>query len=588
MSWFKKNSPVSSAPPVSVQFDQSCYTLLLNHVNDEHTNAEALWQKKFTAYPKICEKNTQNEHYRLQTALDKNTAQIYCYNEKLKRTRPEAFVYSDVLVWLPQTVVDKELRQNTGALNSLTSNLSVLHQDRFKAQLLHKRPPHYALLGSNLLQNDEVAFQFGFGIYVAAPPERAVLQFEAIYTDEQGVAHSFMPQVSYQVDSKTAGHVIYPEQQNVIISQPADHLCCHLPYKRWFSELCSHIQLQRTKEQWQAFASSGSAGSIKIDSQFKESAWHFTFFDTTILSDNGNIPALLLILKPLGQPNPTFRPRIVEDNSPTAATSVTTASSAAGNQAISQHQAWGATVIPDLNQGQSYKTIIPGSQSEPLLIVEGLALPRIDNAQGRVQGLKQWTIWFDAAGNIVDGNNSLDRHPCMAVSANQQHAVAYFKNVGQNFVPLTVDSHLSLGGRAAILLPSPMPERFHALIKLTHPIQFVLQPMISYTIGRQSADATPEIDLTLLNDPLGMAWENGSPYAGSVLSMLSLSRNHVSFSLEQEQLQLNVPANKQPVYLLNADLSLKETLHSSQYSSEAVLVANQYLLLGCFLLRFSV
>jgi hypothetical protein len=176
----------------------------------------------------------------------------------------------------------------------------------------------------------------------------------------------------------------------------------------------------------------------------------------------------------------------------------------------------------------------------------------------------------------------------MAVSANQQHAVAYFKNVGPNFVPLTVDSHLSLGGRAAILLPSPMPERFHALIKLTHPIQFVLQPMISYTIGRQSADATPEIDLTLLNDPLGMAWENGSPYAGSVLSMLSLSRNHVSFSLEQEQLQLNVPANKQPVYLLNADLSLKETLHSSQYSSEAVLVANQYLLLGCFLLRFSV
>jgi len=131
MAWFKKSSPTSTQPPVSIQFDQCCYTLVLNHLNDEHTNAEALWQKKFTAYPKISEKKTQNENYRLQAALDKNTANIHCYNEKLKRTRPEAFVYSDVVVWLPQVVVDRELRQNTGALDSLTTNLPVLHQDRF-------------------------------------------------------------------------------------------------------------------------------------------------------------------------------------------------------------------------------------------------------------------------------------------------------------------------------------------------------------------------------------------------------------------------------------------------------------------------
>ncbi len=584
MPWFKKNTSAPSVPPVRVQFDQSCYTLLLSQVNNEHTNAEALWQKKFTAYPKICEKNTQNEHYRLQTALDKHTAQIYCYHEKLKRTRPESFIYTDVLVWLPQTVVDRELRQNTGALDSLISNLTVLHQDRFQPQLLHKRTPRYALLASNLLHHDEVAFQFGLGIYIATPQEPALLHIEAIYYDEQGVAHAFKPQVSYQTDNRLGSHAIYSEQQNVIISNPSEHLCSRLPYKLWFSDLCSHIQLQRSKEQWQAFASSDSAGSINIDSQFSEGEWHFTCTDSTVLSDSGNIPRLSIILKPLTPARPNLQAQRVNDISATATTAAFTATS---NQPINQHQAWGATVIPNLNQAQNYRTLIPGSQTDPLLIVEGLALPRIDNAQGRVQGLKQWTIWFDAAGNIVDADNPIDRQQCAAVSANQQQNLAYFKAPGQAFAPLTFDSLLILGSQPALVLPPPLPERFHALIKLPHPIQFVLQTMLDYTIGRQSADAIPEINLTLLNDPHGMIWDNGSPHLGSVLSMLSLSRNHLSLRLEQQQLHLRVPANKQPVYVLNADLSLKETLHSSQYNSESVLMTNQYLLIGCFLLRFA-
>lgn len=582
MAWFKKSPPTSIQLPVSIQFDQCCYTLILNQIEDEHTNAEALWQKKFTAYPKICEKNTQNENYRLQVALDKNTAHIYCYHEKLKRTRPEAFVYSDVVVWLPQSVINRELRQNTGALDSLTTNLPVLHQDRFKTQLLKKRPPHYVIMASDLLHADEVAFQFGYAIYIAESNEMAQMVLEALYIDEQDKSYPFMPQISYQVGSMNADNRIYSEQDNVLVIKPSEHSCVSLPYSVWFSDICSHIQLQRNKEQWKAFASSG-ADTIKIDTQIKGREWQFEFTDSTVMSVNGKVPRLRLTLKPTAhhQINPILSP------SESLPQSVIIESTRLPTPNVQINQGWGRTVIPDIHQGQSYKTIIPSGTHNPLLILEGLALPRIDNAQGRVNGLKKWTIWFDSFGNIVDGNNPLERSQLAAVSANQQQATAYYKSTRQSsFAPLSVESDFYLVNQRAFVLPSPLPNRFHAVVKLINPINFVLQEGVNYTVGRKSDDALPEIDLTLLNDPLGMAWEVGSVYAGSILSMLSLSRNHLNFSLDNNTLRLNVPANKQPVYVLNSHFALKETLQNAQRNSELVLMPNEYLLLGSFVLRF--
>jgi hypothetical protein len=593
MAWFNRNpSPAAIQPAVITQFDQCCYTLILNHLNDEHTNAETLWQKKFTASPKICEKNSQNENYRLQAALDKNTANIHCYNEKLKRTRPEAFIYNDVVVWLPQMVVEKELRQNTGALSSLTTNLPVLHNDRFKAQLLNKRPPHYVVMPSSVLQQDEIAFQFGFGIYVAEAHELAQMVLEAVFLDEQDNAYSFTPQVSYQVDSPLADNRIYPEQDNVLLIKPSEHLCANLPYSVWFSDLCSHIQLQRNKDQWKAFASSSGANTIKIDTQTQGREWHFELTDTTLMPVNGKVPRLQLVLKPVGHYATMTTPQIevVEQPAPvfTPAPQIVVETPAVG-QNVNHNQAWGATVIPALHQQQSYRTIIPdtNTQTQPLLILEGLALPRIDNPQNRVNGLKQWTIWFDGLGNIVDGNNLIQRNQLAAVTANHQQGYAYFKPAGQGgFTPLMLESDLYLGNRRALVLPSPLPERFHAVVKLINPINFALQAAVNYTVGRKGENALPDIDLTLLNDASGMDWEAGSAYQGSVLSMLSLSRNHLSFRLENQQLFLTVPAGKQPVYLLNGDLSLKEVLQDTQRDNEAVLNQNEYLLLGSFVLRF--
>ncbi len=586
MAWFKKSSPISTQSPVSIQFDQCCYTLILNHLNDEHTNAETLWQKEHTPYPEICEKNTQNTKYRLQVALDKNPAKIPRYDDKLKRLRPEDFVYSDVVVWLPQAVVDKELRQNTGALSFLTTNLPALHRDKFNPKLLKKRPPHYVVMPSSLLQADEVAFQFGFGIYVAEAHEIAQMQVEAVYLDEQDKAYPFTPQVSYQQDSSGASNNIYPDQDNVLVIKPSEHLCADLPYSVWFSDLCGHIQLQRNKDQWKAFASSGSADSIKIDTQLKGREWHFEFTDTTIMSVSGKIPRLQLVLKPVGN-HASINPPEIHREPPPAPQPIVDIPQLEQN--VSYNQAWNRTVIPDINRQQTYRTIIPGCNNEPLLILEGLALPRIDNAQRRVNGLKQWTIWFDGLGNIVDGNNPIERSQLAAVAANQQQGNAYFKKAGQgSFAPLGVDSDLRLGNQRALILPSPQHERFHAIVKLINPMSFVLHSGVSYTVGRKGDDAVPEIDLTLLNDPQGMDWEAGSPYAGSVLSMLSLSRNHLSFSLQNGQLLLTVPANKQPVYLLNSNLSLKEVLQNSQCASESVLKPNEFLLLGSFVLRFAV
>jgi hypothetical protein len=377
---------------------------------------------------------------------------------------------------------------------------------------------------------------------------------------------------------------LYAEQSNLFVIKPSEHQTQVLPYQAWFSDLCSYVQLQQTKGQWRAFSNNPEV--IKIESSTQNGQWQFEFTDSTVMSVNGIIPRLRLTLKPLTQQFTPVEPAAISTASPQIKVTHSTLQPPPAGQAISHNQAWGATVIPDINRGQAYKTIIPGGADEPLLILEGLALPRIDNSQGRVHGLKQWTIWFDERGNIVDGNNPLARDSLAAVRANQHQAMAYFKLAEQNFAPLQADSRLYLGNQPTFVLPTPVSERFHAVIKLINPINFALQADIVYTIGRKGGDAIPEIDLTLLNDPLGMEWEEESPHQGSMLSMLSLSRNHLAFSLENQSLKLTVPANKQPVYLLNANLSLKETLQNTQQATESVLLKGEYLLLGCFLLRF--
>ncbi|MEY4768511.1 MAG: hypothetical protein RL637_1150 [Pseudomonadota bacterium] len=593
MAWFNRQSTVS-LPAIQIQFDRCCYSLILKQIVNQHTNAEALWQKKFTAYPQICEKNSGNTQYRLCQALAKNPAMIHRYDDKLKRSRPEEFIYSDVLIWLPQAIIDRETRQNTGALSSLTTNLPVLHQDYFSAtQWLAQRKPHYALLGSNLLAADEVGFQFGHGIYVAGREEIAQAELEAVYVDDQGQAHPFSPAISYLVDSQRPSAKIYPQQQTILLVKPREHLCYFEEKIPWFSDICQHLQLQRQQQEWQLFANSHSGDAIQIQRRQQADSWIFDCRDTTVVGHNADSAYLRLIIKPLAahsinSSSLSTTPPVAEAQRPVINQATpTNLTSASQSQPI-----WGRTLIPGLNQAQmsqtqSYRTVIPNQQTSPLLILEGLALSRIDHPQTRVSGLKQWTIWFDAEGNIVDGHNSIDRHSLAAICANDRQACAYFKNALQNFSPLTQETIGYLGGKILTILPSPIPDRFHAIIQLPNPIQFILQANQTYTVGRQTPESIPEIDLTLLNDPQGMEWENHSPYRGSCLSMLSLSRNHLCFVLKDQELLLTVPTNKQPVYLLNAHLNLKEILNHSQHTSECRLKNGEYLLLGSFLLKFT-
>ncbi|GAB6141930.1 hypothetical protein JCM14076_26590 [Methylosoma difficile] len=573
-----KNPPAKSA--VISQFDNSCHTLVLSQVNGSHTNAEALWQKNWVAYPEICEKHTKNNNYRLREALENNTASRYGFNDQLKRSRPQQFSFSDVLVWLPQAVIEREQKQNTGALNALTNNLTVLHNELCKGRLLDKRPARYAVLPSNKLLANELAFQFGTVIYVADANEQPECLLTAVLLDGQGGQYPFSPQVSYAVNKMQADNCVYAKQDNIFVIKPSEHLLANMAYSQWFADTCSHVQLHRSNGGWLAYVASGGSVTI-VTSAVNEKEWLFEFSDASVIAHHGEVPRLQLRLQALTHvtDNATdFDPPPIMD---------------AKSASVSHHRAWGRAVIPDVDKLGSYTTLIPENQlispntlipnCGPLLVLESLALPRIDGSR-RIKGLKRWLVWFDEDGNIVDGYDTRDRSLCAALSANADEAVAYFKLPKQDFAAINPAMPLPLGMQSVAVLASPVKD-YHYMVKLLNPISFVLQEQGLYTLGRESAESVPEINLTLLNDPLGMEWATAEN-ASSVLSNLSLSRNHLSLLLQDGRLLLTVQPNKQPVYVLDSERHLKATLQSKTQVSEGVVMADEYLLLGSFLLRF--
>jgi hypothetical protein len=236
----------------------------------------------------------------------------------------------------------------------------------------------------------------------------------------------------------------------------------------------------------------------------------------------------------------------------------------------------------------------PRPEATPLsslysLRLAGFGLMRFDGKRA-VPGVRRWVIWFDDRGLPLHGGDGEDPAHALALGGSAEQSQLTCRMAGEaEFRPVEeLPAELPIAdGRSLELHPSPIPERYHALVQLSEERSYPLSPK-ALVLGRSSdnpGSRQPDLPLEALTHPESLEWYDGAAFAGSKLNAINLSRRHVSMKLGAKGLEVSMAEGTAPVYVLDRDRSLLRTLEP-QRRTEVTLEAGQMILVGWYLLRF--
>lgn len=140
------------------------YKLVLLNVEDPF-DPDPLWDRKYGGGASIVEETSGDEDFRLQAALDGCRDLTYVRDEA-GRFREQTPVFTDVVVWLAESIWRADAQHAGHRLEALANNLSSLHSRKFARSLPGNREPIYTIMADEDLPEDRVVFHFGRGVFV--------------------------------------------------------------------------------------------------------------------------------------------------------------------------------------------------------------------------------------------------------------------------------------------------------------------------------------------------------------------------------------------------------------------------------------
>lgn len=226
------------------------------------------------------------------------------------------------------------------------------------------------------------------------------------------------------------------------------------------------------------------------------------------------------------------------------------------------------------------------------LVLEGIALPRVDTAIGKIPGLDGWTVWLDEFGKP---RNTPFTHPsekeklaAISASADEDY-LSYCKPEEKLFrrvtqLPLYLEDAKS---RTCQIMPSPVPDRYHGILQLPDPLAEPLQlkTLIIGRPGKKNTPATPDIALDLLSHPDSLLWKSDRERIGLNLSAVWLSRRHARLNVDDGLLKVGMDKGSMPIFGIDDQGHVKWTL-MPENTDEKRLDVGERLLIGCYFLRF--
>ncbi len=447
-------------------------------------------------------------------------------------------VFSDVVVWLPTALWKKDADKNGADIGHLAHELKDRHRTTFgERDRLHGRPPSYVVLPTDAFGADEVAFQFGLGVFVPSDADKPLAGLEARMSHEE-LWRGFPDWVFFEAGKrKTRSCVFYQGQEYLALgatplAAPVRPACGWFPHGEGLAVI-------RLDEAGFAALAIGEAlqpaTGVLPDSPPGGAVLGFECQDQSDPETAGE--ALLIRLTPLS----SNKPREAEIRNPSSPdkegagphrpegekkgrTVGNFGPHAAKNGADSPMK--GQTVIG--RRAQQAESRATG----PRLVVEGIALP---NSRG-CPSIKSWKLWVDVDGNIALGAvtpEQQEEHFGICQNSNgslmsRPKGMVSWKPVVPHSPPVRLDSGF---GHPFTLEPGPDPRMFHGILRLSaaafHPIDKEVT-----VLGRNDPEGKVHADFKLdfLNAQGCVEWAdadlNGTPF-----SAYEMSRKHAELTL---------------------------------------------------------
>jgi len=578
------------------------YTLRLANVVNCY-DAHSLWDYRYAGQKDIQEINSGKINFRLKHALDKNRRMTAPDNET--ETEKIGKVFTDVIVWIPERIWQNELEVGADNIQMLARRLTRLHEQDFKSDLLAGRSPRYVIMPDPDLESDEVICQFGIGVYVPdvdEPPVAAI----ALQLEGDPEWHSLTPLYHFRDGreiAKPAG--IYAGQQGLIIGPDRTFaaLTADGPGDEplWFSHRqgAVFINYALNREDF-AFGDDDFIIKHPVREQHpdrpEEIIFRFTdklhtpetpedkpralLLKITELSSVRKKPSEPIVPAPETAPEPELAPE--PEPAPDAPDIPRKKTTSGGKETIelARPERPGSTDTLNLSLGAGPDD---SEYDTPILLLEGLALPRIDKY--KAPHLKYWILWLDADGKILENPSPDQQRTGLAVSAGSESSKLQIKIPGAaEFTPPPVLPwvHEQVSGPAYEILPFPENDFYIGVLMIPNPDQAFPLQHTTMTLGR---DEHADIPLILLQSPATLHWESGNEKPDACLGLLHMARQHAEVTLKESDgtLELKNISKGSPLFIMTTENRFKKLEPDAH---PAVLKPGERLVAGCCVLRY--
>ena len=462
---------------------------------------------------------------------------------------PTKQVFTDVILWIPQTVWDNKVCEEGGKpVERLITNLQLRHEREFGQHLWEKRKPNYCVMPDKRLEEGIVVCQFGTDIFVPDLQERKQPLAHVLLNN--GADQYPLPELAFFREGQKEYYPAawYKGQRALQLSSDPAISRLPLPDAFWHESFCGKgefIRLRNTEPSTDKLMLEPLAPGFIINTKPLRGNQVHTFEKDGVM--------LRVIIQPATLPDPR----------------------------------------PD-RRGTYTRTFVGSVSSEPALKLVGIALPSLGQRSRNEAG---WQLFLDDQGGFCQGSaNNIPEH-C---------ARLFYMMEGQNLhwqlpdkppqvltMP-TVDAPVSCSVGAAKYTLSVIPASGGRIgLTLPNPELFPLRKGWVYRLGRNPdillGEKEEGITITTLDIPGSIFLASGQPLCSSDGKPITLGRILSSTQLELElqgkKLLVNQQSHNIDTQTLDEDGNPKKVLKAGGRGFDT-LVYGEYIWVGSYIFQF--
>lgn len=595
--------------------NEDLFTLRLLNVRD-YADVHSLWSSAHGGNKDIIESGTNKPDQRLRNALDR-------YRGHFKQAHTLGFkaaakVFTDVLVWIPEVVWRRALKYGGDIISLLTANLAALHLEDLGAETIPDQSPACLVMPEDLPEG-EIVFQFGRGVYVPRSGETPMAWVQ-LKGEEQGDWVGLPEWVRFEDNRLVPIHPgIYQGQSGLLIGCTLDSAPVRVPetgLPEWFARgegsVFLNYGLRHTLNGAEFIFGDEQRMSrpevVFADQQTGEVVFRFYRCVERTLDEQSE--PLLVRVAPGPRPPADPRARMSghvatgsgmrdsRGSPPSSASMVRNPAEPSASRPSPAESSPGEPAADPLDQpleqdetGSSGSDpgkgpVRPVAQPELVLVLDGVALPRLDPSLAEF--VTRWRLGIDDVGNVLASASSAGE-PALVLSSLAVEGRLRAQRVGDIRHQLIQDFPWTYPFSKGVTVTIAEPHDPSLYLGLLRAVPFGLTIPVDdiVILGRETeAGRSPEgfFPLNVLSNPETLRFRSGKEQPSWCLGGLRLSRGHLEVSGQGRTLSLRHLSHVWPSYVLRPTGEVIRLEHGRVATAEAS--PGDGLVVGVHVLRF--